>query len=332
MILAADVGGTKTNLGLFRMQGGRLVSVREASYRSADAPSFEAIVRDFLGRGGGRPSRAAVGVAGPVVRGRSQIVNLRWPVDERRLSRAAGIPRVHVLNDLEATGWGIPELPPSRFVNLTPGLRATPGSAALIAAGTGLGMSVLAWDGRMQRPLAGEGGHQDLAPRDADEWALREYAAARLGGHVSVERIVAGPGFALVYDFLVATGRGTVEPRMRERFAAGDRNAAVSEAGIAGEDATAERAVDMVVSLYGAAAGNLALVARATAGIYVAGGIAPKILPKLRSGAFLEALRDKGRLRPFLERIPVKVVLEPRTALLGAAAYAARDRARLGGR
>jgi glucokinase len=193
-------------------------------------------------------------------------------------------------------------------------------------------MSVLYWDGRQHRPLAGEGGHQDLPARDADEWALREFAAARLGGRVSIERVVAGPGFALVYDFLVATGRGTIEPRMRERFAAGDRNAAVSEAGVAGEDPTAERAVDMVVSLYGAAAGNLALVARATGGVFVAGGIAPKILPKLRSGAFLESLRDKGRLRPFIEKIPVKVVLEPRTALLGAAAFAARDRHRLGGR
>lgn len=325
MVLSGDVGGTKTILGLFRLENEKIVRVREAVYGSRDWDSFEAMVGDFLGGGRERPNRAAFGVAGPVLRGRSQVVNLRWPVDERRLARATGIRNVRVLNDLEATGWGLPELRPRQIVNLTPLLRPQPGNAALIAPGTGLGMSVLFWDGRRHRPSAGEGGHQDLSPRAEVEWELLGFMERRLGGRVSVERVVAGPGFSAIYDFLVATGRGEMTPLMKERLAAGDRNAAVSEAGVSGEDSTAERALEIFVSLFGAAAGNLALVSKAVGGVWIAGGIPPKILPMLRSGEFLESFRDKGRLRPLLEKIPVKVVLEPRTALLGAAAYAARE-------
>lgn len=332
MVLGGDVGGTKTILGLFRLSGGKLVRVREAVYGSQEAASLETMVRDFLGRGRERPSRATFGVAGPVLRGRSQVVNLRWPVDEGRLSRATGIRHVRVLNDLEATGWGLSKLTSRQIVNLTPLLRPQPGNAALIAPGTGLGMSILAWDGHRHRPSAGEGGHQDFPPRNEAEWELRSFMERRLGGRVSVERIVAGPGLSAIYDFLVASGRGERTSRMSERLAAGDRNAAVSDAGVSGDDPTAERAVEIFVSLFGAAAGNLALVSRSVAGVWIAGGIAPKVLPMLRSGEFLEAFRDKGRLRPLLEKIPVKVVLEPRTALLGAAAHAARETAAAGRR
>ncbi|MDX1387942.1 MAG: glucokinase [Acidobacteriota bacterium] len=322
MILAGDVGGTKTLLGLFTWLNGRPHPVREAAYPSQESPSLEAIIEKFLAEGSQTVHRCAVGVAGPVVEGKSHVVNLRWPVAEKTLARALGTPNVRVLNDLEATAWGIPVLPASKLVNLTPGLRPRRGNAALIAAGTGLGTALLFWDGEKHVPSAGEGGHQSFAPRDDLEIDLLRYLRERLD-RVSVERIVAGPGFSVIYQFLIDSGRGKESPLMTRRLAEGDPNAAVSEAGVTGDDPVAERAVDIFVSLYGAVAGDLALVGRATGGVFVGGGIAPKILAKLRMGKFLESFRSKGRLSPLLEAIPVKVIVEPRTALLGAAAAAA---------
>ena len=326
VILAGDVGGTKTNLGLFTWSSGKLRRVREGTFSSQESPSLEAMIARFLSEGGGTVHRAAVGVAGPVIDGTSQVVNLRWPVDERKLARAVGTPHVRVLNDLEATAWGIPVLPSRKLLNLTPGLRPRAGNAALIAAGTGLGMAILFRNGERFEPAASEGGHQGFAPRNEIEIELLRFMRKRYG-RVSVERILAGPGFSAIYEFLVASGRGVETPEMSRRLAAGDRNSAVSEAGVNGEDPVAERAVEMFVSMYGASAGDLALIARAVGGVYVGGGIAPKILPKLRSGEFLQSFRAKGRLSQLVEQIPVKVILEPNTALLGAAACAARIRA-----
>jgi len=327
MILAGDVGGTKTLLGLFEHKGGRLRKVREASFHSQSAPSLTAIVDEFLAAGRQKVDRFAVGVAGPVVGGRSQVVNLRWPVDARRLASALGLGpgRVWLLNDLEATAWGIPELPSAKLENLTPGARGVPGStAALIAAGTGLGMAILFHDGRRYRPRASEGGHQQFGPRDDLELDLARFLRER-HGRVSIERLVAGPGFSAIYQFLIESGRGKESAGMAARLAApgADPNAVISDAGLAGEDPLASQTMDLFVSLYGSAAGDLALVAKATAGVYVGGGIAPRILPRLKSGEFVRSFRDKGRLSPLLEKIPVRVILEPRAALLGAAAYAA---------
>ena len=326
MILAGDVGGTKTLLGLFKWTNGALRKVREQSFPSQESTSLEAIIRTFLAGRREKVHSCVVGVAGPVVGGRSHVVNLRWPVDEGKLFRTLNIEHVAVINDLEATAWGISQLPPRKLMNLTPGLRPRRGNAALIAAGTGLGTAILFWDGERYCPSAGEGGHQDFAPRDDMEIELLTYLRQR-HGRVSTERVVAGPGFSTIYQFLVETGRGVESSEMGRRLAEGDPNAAVSQAGVSGEDPVAEQAVTIFVSLYGAAAGNLALVARATGGVYIGGGIAPRILPKLRSGEFLGSFRSKGRLSPLLERIPVKVILEPRTALLGAAACAVRIRA-----
>jgi len=228
-----------------------------------------------------------------------------------------------VLNDLEATAWGIPQLPPRKLETLTPGLRPGPGNAALIAAGTGLGMALLIRDGGRFQPCASEGGHQDFGPRDDLEIELLKFMRRRYG-RVSIERIVAGPGFSAIYQFLIESGRGRESRLIGKRLAEqNDANAVISEAGMAGEDPVAEKAVGMFVSLYGAAAGDLALVTKATGGIYVGGGIAPKILPMLRTGEFIRSFRAKGRLSPLLEKIPVRVIRESRTALFGAAARAA---------
>ena len=323
VILAGDVGGTKTILGLFSHRGGRLVAAREATYRSDAYSSLEAIVEAFLSGGKERVTACAIGVAGPVTGGRTLVVNLRWPVDARRVARLLRLEEVHLLNDLEATAWGIPELPRAGTVSLTPRLRPSPGNAALVAAGTGFGTALLFWDGRRHWPSAGEGGHAGFAPKDDDEIELLRFLLRRFG-RPSLDRVVSGPGLHEIYDFLVESGRGAVSPTMMGRLEEGDPSAAISEAALGGEDPTAERALDLLVSLYGSAAGDLALVAGAVGGVWIGGGIAPKILPKLRSGAFLRAFRSKGRLSSFVERIPVRVILEPRTALLGAAVRAAR--------
>jgi glucokinase len=325
MILAGDVGGTKTLLGLFERDGRRLKAARIDILASADWPTFEAMIAGFLAEGRERPRRAAIGVAGPIFKGKSQVVNLRWAVDARKVSKVIGNKPVALLNDLEASAHGLNELAPRQLVNLTPALRPGDGNAALISPGTGLGMAILVRDGGRLLVSASEGGHVDFAPRDAEEAALLEYVQRR-HPRVSQERIVAGPGFSAIYDFLVDTGREKATPAMLKRLASGDRNAAVSEAGVEGSDPAAERAVEMFVSLLGAAAGNLALVAKASGGVFVGGGIPPRILPKLREGTFLESFRAKGRLRTFLETVPVKIVVEPRLGLFGAAAFAAPPR------
>lgn len=326
MILAGDVGGTKTLLGLFEGSAGKLRAVHEGSFPSDAYPSLESIVGQFLSQSRQRVRRCAIGVAGPIVGQRSQVINLRWPVDARRLARALGIERVLLINDLEATAWGVLQLPARKLVSLTPGTRPGSGNAAVIAAGTGLGMALMLWDGKRFHPFASEGGHQEFAPRDDLEIELLQFLR-RQHGRVSIERAVSGPALSAIYRFLLESGRGVETEAMRRRLAAApDPNAAISEAGMAGEDAVAARTLDIFVSLYGSAAGDLALVARATAGMYVAGGLAPQILPKLRAGEFVRAFRSKGRLSALLLKIPVRVVLEPRTALLGAAACALSDR------
>jgi len=323
MILAADVGATTTRLGLFSREGLRLRPVARRDVPSQAAASLEEIVASFLADAPrSRITRCAVGVAGPVLDGRSQIVNLPWSVDGKRLASALGLGRVTLLNDVEAWAHAIPRLSPRKFANLTPGLRPRPGNAALIAAGTGLGMAILFWDGRKHRPSASEGGHQSFAPRDEVEIELLRFLAGRYG-RASLERVVAGEGLRSVYEFLIETGRDEPSEEVLRRIEKEDAAAVISSAGLRGEDPAAARALDLFVSCYGAAAGDLALVARATAGVYVGGGIAPRILPKIVGGEFLEAFRAKGRLRPFLERIPVRVILEPRAGLIGAAAFAA---------
>lgn len=319
MILAGDVGGTKTLLGLFD----RARIARESSFPSADYGSLEEIVDEFLSGSRARIDACAVGVAGPVVGGRSSVVNLRWPVDAKQLGRKLGIHGVCVLNDLEATAWGIPGLATRQSVALMPKLRARPGNAALIAAGTGLGMAVLHWDGERHRASVSEGGHQGFSPRNDLEIDLLRYLLER-HDRVSVERVVSGDGLSAIYDFLVKSGRARETSAMRGLLRdASDPNAAVAHAGLEGVDPAAVEALDLFVSIYGAAAGDLALASMAVGGIYVGGGIAPKILPRLKGGEFMRAFRDKGRLSPLVEKIPVRVVTEPRTALLGAAACAA---------
>jgi glucokinase len=327
VILAGDVGGTKTALALFEERGRGQAVVRETVLASHGYAALETAIRQFLLEGPPVSIDAAcVGVAGPVIDGRCTAINLPWVVDEAAVAQSVGTPRMKLVNDLEATAHGVLGLGPSALATLQAG-EPHKASMALIAAGTGLGEVVLAWDGRRHRVVPSEGGHADFAPRTDLEIDLFKFLRREFG-RVSYERVVSGPGLYNIYRFLVASD-GTPEPEwLRARMESGDPSAAVSEAALERGDPRSAQALDIFVSVYGAEAGNLALKALAVGGIFVGGGIAPKIRAKLEDGTFVAAFRDKGRLSPMLASIPVHVVLEPRAALLGAAAIARSLRSR----
>jgi len=321
VILAGDVGGTKTALALFEVRRRALAVVRESVLPSHGYAALTDAIRQFLFEGAPVSIDAAcVGIAGPVIDGKCSAVNLPWEVDEASLATAVSTPRVKLVNDLEATGHGVLGLPAAALATLQAG---TPRKAtmALIAAGTGLGEVLLVWDGRRHRVVSSEGGHADFAPRTDLETDLLQFLRKEFG-RVSYERVVSGPGLYNIYRFLLASGGAPEAEWLRSRMETGDPSAVVAEAALAGRDPGAVQALDMFVSIYGAEAGNLALKALAVGGVFVGGGIAPKLRAKLEDGAFVSAFRDKGRLGQMMATIPVHLVLEPRTALLGAAAIA----------
>jgi glucokinase len=323
MILAGDVGGTSTRLGFFEAARGRVQPVVEQTYHSREHAGLGEIVRAFVAAHDLRPAHAAFGIAGPVRRGVVRTPNLPWVVEAARIAADLGLDEVTLLNDLEANAYGVWELSPADFAVLNAGASCPTGNAAIISAGTGLGEAGFYWDGRQHHPFACEGGHADFAPRSDVEAELFLHLWKKLG-HVSWERVLSGPGLYVLYEFLRDTGRGKEEPRVRARMASEDPPVVVSQEGLAGTCALCVQALDLFVSLYGAEAGNLGLKVLATAGVYVGGGIAPKIIEKLRKPAFLEAFTSKGRMKALLEGIPVRVILNDRTALLGAARCAAQ--------
>lgn len=324
-LLAGDIGGTNTRLASFEVADGTdLRLAREEAYPSREHADFRALVESFLAGEPEHPDRACFGIAGPVRDGRAKVTNLPWTVDAAELAAELAIPRVALLNDLEAFAWALEALPASSLEVLAPGEPAAEGNAALISAGTGLGEAGLAWDGRRRRPFATEGGHASFAPQGELEISLLRYLGRRYG-HVSWERVVSGPGLVGIHEFLREHRRTPAPGWLAEELAAGDPAAAISKAALEGRDEIAAEALDLFVRGLGAEAGNLALKVMATAGVYLGGGIAPKILPRLRQPAFLEAFRAKGRMQPLLEAMPVTVVSEDGAALLGAARYAAQE-------
>lgn len=314
-LLAADMGGTKSSLWLFERENGRRETRDAARLRSADYPNARSVLAAFLK--GRRVQAAAVAIAAPVRDGRAETPNLPWEVEHAALARVLGTDRVELINDLAATAYGIADVGPEALATLNEGRPGT-GAIAIIAAGTGLGEAALLREGARQVAVPSEGGHADFGPSNEIEIALLQYLAQR-HAHVSWERVVSGPGLRAIYDFLIETGRGEPSDTLAARMAAGDPPAAIAQAALEGGDAAAAQALEIFVRLYGAEAGNLALKFLATGGVYVAGGIAPKILARLRSGAFMEGFLAKGRHSSLLQAIAVKVVLEPKAALFGAA-------------
>jgi glucokinase len=324
MILAGDIGGTKTNLGLFDVTDGALTSRIQRSFPSKRFPGLESIVDVFMSTAG-RPSvdAACFGVAGPIIEARSVTPNLPWILESESLASGLELERVILINDVEATAYGIGELKVGEFTTLNQGA-AEQGNAALIAAGTGLGSATLFWDGEKHVPSASEAGHMDYAPRDELETRMMLHLS-RKHGHVSIERVLSGPGLFAIYEFLRDTGYAAESPVIAKRIEENDPSSVVSHAALNHECGLSEKALDLFVSIYGATAGNIALMVKAVAGIYVGGGIAPKIIVKLKDGTFMKAFTAKGRLAPLLEAIPVCVILNDKTALLGAARLASRQ-------
>jgi glucokinase len=326
VILAGDVGGTKTVVAVYeRADQGPL---REARYASRDHDSLESVVERFLAEEApearGKLASACFGAAGPVVDGRIKTTNLPWMLTEEEIARSLGVRRAKLLNDLEAAAYGMLFLPDEQFEVLNPGRRPRGrGNLAVLAAGTGLGEGFLFWDGERHHPVGSEGSHGDFAPRDEEEIELLRWLQAE-HGHASWERVLSGRGTVDLYRFLRQRS-GEPEPEWLAReLAAGDPAAVVSQAGLEERDPVCVRTLERFASIYGGEAGNLALQYVALGGVVVGGGIAPKILPALRSGAFMQAFLDKGRFSDLLAGIHVAVALEPKAPIIGAAHYAER--------
>jgi glucokinase len=319
MILAGDIGGTNTRLALFN--GNPREPVRLRVFSTREHAGLGEMIELFLADGQAAPDAASFGVAGVVRDGRAEGINLKWGVDSRELGSLLGLRRVGLINDLEANAYGIAQLGPDDVEVLQPGDDGAVGNAALIPAGTGLGQAGLYWTGERHLPFATEGGHTDFAPRDELEAALLRHLHAKYG-HVSYERIVSGAGLVEVHAFLCDFYGHAYDEWLREELRGPNAAVAISRGALAGESLCV-RALRLFVSACGAQAGNLALTVMATGGVYLGGGIVPKILPFLREGGFLRAFRDKGRFESLLERIPVRVILNDKAALLGAARHAA---------
>jgi glucokinase len=325
MILAGDIGGTKSLLALFDDGSGALRLVRDATFASRDAGSLEAIIAQFIGATPVPLRAACFGVPGMVIDGRCQTTNLPWILDERTLSRPSRSPHVKLLNDLEAAAYGMLHLQPSELAPLSnAGQAVRPGNMAIIAAGTGLGEAMLIWDGSRHIAVASEGGHADFAPHTDQELELLRYLRGEFGGHVSYERVLTGPGLHNIYNFLRDTGSAPETAALAAQLTVGDPSATIAEYGLAGSDPLCVEALELFTAAYGAEAGNMALRCLAIGGVFVGGGIAPKLLPALRKGSFMRAFIHKGRFADLLEQIPVNVALNPRAPLLGAAHYAQR--------
>lgn len=324
MILAGDIGGTKTVLALVQEQAdGSLSCLQEQTFASSEHRSFEEILDLFLNRGQAVEA-ACFGVAGPVIGGRCQTTNLPWMLCQEELKSRLDTSRVKLLNDLEAMALGMLHLGAGDLVELNPEAEVQTGNIAVIAAGTGLGEAILVWDGDKHHPMATEGGHCDFAPQTERQVRLLAYLQRLYPDHVSWERVVSGMGFSHLYDFLEESRYAPACPAIPAAAGTGpgiDRNALISRLGIGGEDPLCEEAVRMFAELYGAEAGNLALKGFAVGGIFIGGGIGPKIQPVLESAGFLQAFTRKGRFQPFLSKLSVKLALNPRTPLLGAMHY-----------
>ncbi|HKD61492.1 MAG TPA: glucokinase [Terracidiphilus sp.] len=330
MILAGDVGGTKVHLALYDFTDGKLNDRRDKQFPAKEYSGLEEIVKEFLGTE--KVTAACFGVPGPVRQGRLRLTNLPWTIDSKELSADLDIEHVFLINDLEANGYGVAELSPEQIYTLSEGDASQIGNRGLIAAGTGLGEGILAWNGRIHVPYPSEGGHTDFGPRNETEIELLRFLQRKYNGRVSYERVVSGMGLTNIYEFL-RDNQGMEEPKWLADKIAGvhDPNSVITEMALSAKSELCAKALDMMVSIYGAEAGNLALKMLSVGGMYVGGGIAPRILEKLKDGTFLKAFQDKGRLSQLLINMPVRVILDSRAALMGAAAYAEARAAELTG-
>jgi len=319
--LAGDIGGTKTNLGLFIAGGKRPRLKIFRTYPSREAGGLETILEDFLGRYGVRPAGAALGIAGPVVNGRSRTTNLPWVVSEKEIRDRFGWKHVLLVNDLVATAQSIPYLNRNQTFFLNRARAKERGNIGVVAPGTGLGEALLVFQGNRYVAVSSEGGHADFSPNTEDEVLLWRYLREKFG-HVSVERVLSGQGLVNIYRWLRSTGRYREPEWLAEDMKTMDPAKTISEAALANRTPLCVHSLEQFVAILGGVCGNLALTATTVGGIYLGGGIPAKILPALKDSLFLRAFTGKGRFEGFLTKIPVRVILEGRAALLGAAIMA----------
>ena len=322
MILAGDIGGTNTRLAFFEGTADRLRPLVIEVFPSRDHKGPGEIARRFLSKHSLKVESACFGIAGAVVDGHVETPNLPWVVDAKNLASELGLSQVELINDLLANAHGIALLEDSDFVSINAGSPGVTGNRALISAGTGLGEAGLLAEGGSYHPFPSEGGHSDFAPRNEVEIDLLRYLMNRFE-HVSFERVLSGPGLFNIYQFLRDTGRAEEPSWLADQIAQGDPSAAVARSGLEGTAALSVQALEIFISIYGAEAGNLALKVVATGGTFVGGGIAPKIIRKLAGPTFMSAFTAKGRVSPLLGNIPVRVITNDKTALLGAGRVAA---------
>jgi glucokinase len=321
MILAGDIGGTHSRLALFSEEAGRLRLAREKIYLSREHKGLDEIISLFLQNEAANIKTACFGIAGPVMHGQAKASNLAWGANSRQLARQTGIRTVWVINDLEAHAYGIDDLKATDLTNLN-SAKPSEGNAALIAAGTGLGEAGMYWDGTRRYAFAGEGGHSGFAPRNDLELSLHQYLMNKFG-YVSCEHVLSGPGLKNVYDFLRDSGTEPEPAWLKDELRqASDPVPVISRHGLEAKAPICERTLDIFVGAYGAEAGNLALKLLATGGVFISGGIAIKILPKLHSPEFLQAFYIKGPMKALLEAIPITVITNESVGLFGAARYA----------
>jgi glucokinase len=319
-VLAGDIGGTKTNLGLFGRGKNRPVLQVLETYPSRPAPSLEHIVKRFLRKHQVKISTACFGIAGPVIGGRVKTTNLPWDVSEARIERKLEFSRVSLINDLTATALAVPLLRSKELFSLNKARARKGENIAIMAPGTGLGTGFLIpWEGKYI-PISSEGGHVDFSPNSMAEIELWQYLREKFG-HVSIERVISGPGLVDIYGWLKNSSRYREPAWLAEKIKEMEPAAAISEVGLAEGHPLCVEALNVFISVMGAAAGNLALTALTTGGVYLGGGIPPKILAKLQEPLFIQAYKNKGRFTKVLEKIPVKVILNPKAALLGAAQW-----------
>jgi glucokinase len=322
MILAGDIGGTNTRLALVEQKAdGRFVIAVEEKFPSKKYDGLGRIVEKFLAGREQQPAAACFGVAGPVHEGRCATMNLTWVVDQRELAQETSIPNVTVINDLEANAYGISCLQPEDIEIINPGAEGASGHACVVSPGTGLGEAGMFWDGSRYIPIPTEGGHTDFGPRNPLEMELATFLM-RNHQHLSYERIVSGPGLVNIFEFLRESGRASAPASLLEEMQATDPAAVISQAALQGKYPICEQALDIFLEIFGAEAGNVALTFMAKGGVWLGGGIVVKILPRVKgTDCFMKGFTHKGRLIELMERIPVRVILNDKTALLGAAFY-----------
>lgn len=327
-VLAADIGGTKTIVELADVVEGTHHTVFEQSFPSKIYSDFPDLLNEFLQQA--QPyldeiplAAACLGVAGPVRAGRAQVTNLPWFIEAKEIALRCGVAYVHLINDFQAIGYGIDGLPECAFDILQPGRPQSHGARVIIGAGTGLGEGMSVWSDTGYNVLPSEGGHVDFAPVDALQIELLQYLMPRMD-RVTYERVISGPGLVRIYDFLAQKYPDWVDQTLISTMQQGDPSAAISEFALRGDCIIAEHALDIFLRIYGAQAGNLALTCLPTGGLFIAGGIAPKIITKLRGEAFLKAFNAKAPMVELMQGIPIRVVMEPKVGLIGAAFAAAR--------